>query len=144
MKDYSPKPLIEYHYHIKELIESQEKRSDERNYFREKGKVSEERNDLIKDAKIIVATDFWCNLCEEDFKSMAIKEIEIDWSCPSQFIAFYRSKCSKGHWCMRFITDRHKDGFWTRSKLCALDRGNHSLDTLQPHEIGFNMLYKKL
>lgn len=144
MKNYSPNSLTEEHYHVQDLINSQEKRSDERSYFREKGKNLEERNDLIKDAKIIVVTDFWCHKCKEDFKSMAVKEVEIDWSCQNQFIAFYKSKCDKGHWCIRLITDKHKDGFWIRSKLCNLDRGNHSLDTIQPHETGFNTLYKKL
>lgn len=144
MNKYQPKPLIEEHYHIQDLIDGQQKRTDERNYYREKGKNSQERNDLIKDAKTVVATDFWCSRCKQDFKSMAIKEVEIDWSCLTQYIAFYRSKCGKGHWCIRLVTDRQKDGFWIRSRLCALDRGNHSLDTIQPHETGFNMLYKKI
>lgn len=139
-----PKPLIEEHYHIQELIDRQEKRTDDRNSYREKEKEKEERNDLIKDAKPIIFTDFWCEKCKEDFKSMAIKEVEIDWSNPLQCIAFYRAKCTKGHWCMRLITDRHKDAFWTKSRLMALDRGNHFADTIQPHETGFNLLYKKL
>lgn len=144
MKNYSPKPLIEEHFHIQDLIDGQQKRTDERTYFRDKGKLLEERNDLIKDAKPIIITDFWCKECQEDFKSMAIKEVEIDWSCPTQYIAFYKSKCENGHWCIRLITDKQRDGFWVRSRLCALDRGNHFKDTIQPHETGFNMLYKKI
>ncbi len=138
-----PKPLIEEHYHIQSLIKGQEKRVEDREYHRNVSKEKEERNDLIKDAKRIVLTDFFCRKCKEDFKAVAIKEVEIDWSNSAQFIAFYRSKCDKGHWCQRLITDRHRDAFWSKSKLMALDRGNHFADTIQPHETNFNLLYGK-
>lgn len=143
MKNYSPKPLTEEHYHVQDLIDRQEKRTDDRNYHREKEKERAEREDLIKDSKIITVTDFWCNTCKEDFKSMAIKQVEVDWSCPSQRIAFYKTKCDGGHWCIRLVTDRHRDGFYSKSKLMELDRGNHYADTVQPYETNFNMLYGK-
>lgn len=137
-----PRPNIENHYHIQELIEAQEKRSDERTYHRNKEVEKNERESLIKDAKLVVVTDFYCLKCKSDFKSVSIKEIENDWSAP-QRIAFYKSKCDKGHWCIRLITDKLKDGFWVRSRLCALDRGRATLDILQPHETGYNILYGK-
>lgn len=140
---HQPKPLIEEHYHIQELIDGQEKRTNDRNYHREKEKEREERNDLIKDSQIVVVTDFFCHKCKEDFKSMAIRQVEIDWTNSNQYIAFYKTKCDKGHWCIRLITDRHKDAFWSKSRLMALDRGNHYADTVQPYETNFNLLYGK-
>lgn len=142
MKNYGPKPLIEEHYHIQELIDRQEKRTDDRNYHREKEKERGEREDLIKDSKQVAITDFFCRQCKKDFKAQAIRLIEQDWTC-NQRIAYYKTKCFKGHWCMRLITDRHKDAFWSKSKLMALDRGNHYADTIQPYETGFNLLYGK-
>lgn len=141
--DHTPHPLVEDHYHIRSLIASQEKRFDDRSYHREKTKEREDRNDIIKDAKIVCITDFWCDKCEKDFKSMAIKEIEIDWTNSGQYISFYRSKCDRGHWCIRLVTDRHKDGFWTKSRRMAIDRGSHFADTIQPYETNFNLLYGK-
>jgi len=140
----TPRPLIEDHYHIRMLIEGQEKRSADRTYHLEKGKNKAERQDLINEAKPFVLTEFYCQKCREDFKAQAIKEVEIDWSNSNQFIAFYKTKCFEGHWCIRLITDKHRDGYWTKSKAVLRDRGVHYKDTIQPHETGFNMLYKKI
>jgi len=136
-----PKPQIEEHYHIKELIDNQEKRSNDRTFHRNRIKELEEREELIKDAKWVTVTDFWCDKCKQDFKGQAVKQIEVDWSNTSQHIAFYKNKCDKGHWCIRLITDRHKDAFFFKSKLVALDRGNHQNDILQSFETGFNLVY---
>lgn len=145
MRDYenTPRPDIEHHFHIRDLIESQEKRVQDRNYHRNRLKDLEEREDDIKKANLVVVTDFWCDRCKQDFKSMAIKQVEIDWSNPAQRIAFYKSKCDKGHWCMRLITDKLKDAFWQRSRAIARDRGRHSRDILQEFESGYNLMYKK-
>ena len=140
MNKHEPKPLIEHHYHIQELIDAQEKRVEDRNRHREREKERAERDDIIKDAKVVVVTDFWCEHCKQDFKSMAIKQVEKDWTA-DQDIAFYKTKCDQGHWCIRLITDRQRDAFWVKSKLMVLDRGNHYADTLQPWETGFNLLY---
>lgn len=139
-----PKPLVEEHYHIQELIDRQEKRAGDRTYHQNRIKSLEDRDLVIKDAKLVCLTDFWCDSCVKDFKSVAIKQIEVDWSNTSQNIAFYKTKCWCGKWCIRFITDKHRDGFWTRSRLVNLDKGNHYNDTVQPHETGFNLLYKKI
>lgn len=139
----TPHPDIEDHYHIQELITAQEKRSDDRNFHRNRIKDLEEREDLIKDSKEVALTDFWCDTCKEDFKGQSIKQIEVDWSNTSQRVAFYKNKCSKGHWCIRLITDRHKDAFFQKSKLLVLDRGNHYNDIVQPFDTNFNLLYGK-
>jgi len=141
--DYTPRPDVEQHFHIKELIERQEKRADDREYHRNKKKGYEEREKDIKDAKLYIITDFWCDKCKEDFKSQSILEIEQDWYADHR-LAFYRSKCDKGHWCIRLVTDKDKDRFWTSSRNIIRDRGVFYKDTIQPWETGFNMLYKKI
>lgn len=141
MDKHAPKPLIEEHYHIRDLIERQEKRSNDRIYHQDQAKAKAERSDLIKEAKSIDLLDFWCRACKKDFKGVAIKQVETDWSCPTQSIAFYKTKCFEGHWCIRHITDKFNDPYWMNSKLVSLDRGNHYADIIQPFETGYSMLY---
>ena len=139
--EHTPRPLIEDHYHIKELIERQEKRSNDRTYHKDKQKEKEERDSIIKDSKILTLTDFYCSKCQKDFKSQAIKQVEQDWTNTTQSIAFYKTKCFKSHWCIRLITDKYKDGFFVRSKLLAKDRGLYYNDIVQPYESGYKLLY---
>lgn len=141
--DHIPHPLVEDHYHIRELIDSQEKRSADRQYHKDRIKNLEERETTLLDSKEFALTDFYCERCGKDFKAQAVRQIEVDWNNPSQSIAFYKTKCYQEHWCIRLITDKHKDGFFSKSRLVAMDRGNHFNDTLQPYETGFNMLYGK-
>lgn len=145
MRDYeqTPRPNVEQHYHIRDLIEKQEKRASERNYYRDKAKEYQEREDLIKDAKGMVLTDFWCTDCDKDFKAMAVKQIEVDWSNSTQGIAFYKTKCFCGKWCIRLITDKNRDAYWLKSKGVQADRGKHFADLIQPYETNFNLLYGK-
>jgi hypothetical protein len=144
MATIGPKPLIEEHYHIEELIASQEKRSDERQYHRDKAKSLEERQKLIEDSKMVVATDFHCAFCRGDFKCTVVLQVENDWSNPKQSIAFYKGKHKKcGNWCIRLVTDKQKDGFFIRSRMMMLEQGKYHNDLLQPHETGFNLLYGK-
>lgn len=140
---HQPKPDIEQHFHIEELINRQEKRSADKVYHQNRIKTLEERESLIKDNKVLTLTDFWCDNCKVDFKSQAIKQVEVDWTNTTQTIAFYKTKCFCGKWCMRLITDRHRDAFWFKSTNIARDRGVHYADTLQPFETGFNLLYGK-
>lgn len=141
--EHTPRPNAEHHFHIQDLIESQDKRAKARTEFREKEKAKEDREDLIRDSKLFAITDFWCHACKEDFKAQTIREIEEDWSNMSQRIAFYRTKHYCGKWCIRFITDRHRDPFWQRSRAVRADQRNHRNDTLQPYESGYNLLYNK-
>ena len=142
--NHSPHPVVEDHYHIQELINAQERRSNDRAYHRDRAKRYAERMDDIKRAKPIELKPFWCTHCALDFAAEGIKEVERDWSNPTQYIAFYRSKHWCGAWCMRLITDVHKDGYFYRSKRVAIDKGKHYADTLQPFETGFNIMYKKI
>ena len=141
--EHTPRPEIESHYFIRELIENQEKKSDDRTYHRNKQKAIDDRNSEIASAPNFTVTDFYCEECQEDFKAQALKEIEKDWSCPTQNIAFYRTKHYCGKWCMRLITDKNKDKYWFTSKAVRNDRAKNYLDLLQPHETGFNTLYGK-
>lgn len=141
--DQTPHPLIEDHYHIQELINNQEKRSEDRNYDREKKKLRLEREEFINDNKQIQLVEFWCNKCKEDFIAVSFKEIEEDWSDLNQRIAHYKTKCKNGHWCKRMITDRFLDYYWQRSRKVARDRGNHFEDIIQPFETNYNLLYGK-
>ena len=141
--EHTPRPEIENHFHIRELIEGQERRTEDRVYHQNRLKGLEERNKDIKDAKGKETKAFWCDTCKLDFLAEAIKEVEVDWSNPTQNVAFYRTKCFKGHWCSRLITDTHKDSYWMKSRRVAADRGTYSLDTLQPHESNYELLYSK-
>lgn len=143
IRDYenTPRPDIELHPHIRMLFEAQDKRANDRTYHREKAKQRAERDELINDAHMLTLTDFFCEECQEDFKDFALKQVEVDWSNSTQHIAFYRTRCDNGHYCIRYITDRHMDPFFQRSKEMAHQRATHAEDIIQPHETGFNLLY---
>lgn len=140
-KDYGPKPLVEEHYHVQELIDRQQKRSEDRTYHLDKAKVLAEREELIREARVKDLLDFWCDQCEKDIKSVAVLQVEEDWSNPSQRIAFYQTKCFQGHWLIRHVTDKYMDRYWFRSRGVARDRGKHMTDMVQPWEDGFHLLY---
>lgn len=140
--EHTPRPEVEHHYHIKDLIERQERRVYDRNYHREKAKNLDDRESTIRDALVLTRTDFACPTCGQEFQSQAVKQIEYDWSA-NQRIAFYKTKCFNGHWCIRLITDKYKDGFWARSKRLARDRGTYFNDTVQPGDTNYQLLYGK-
>ncbi len=138
-----PKPLVEEHYHIQDLITAQELRSDDRAYHRSRKEQQDENTRFIASEPGMVLKEFWCEQCKVDFMSETVKQVEDDWNCPGHQIAFYRTKCFKGHWCVRLITDRFLDGYFTKSKRLARDRAKHYQDTLQPFQDGFNLLFGK-
>lgn len=138
----TPRPEIESHYHIQELIENQEKRTEDRNRARYKEKDRAEREEEIQRAKPADIIEFYCAHCEKDFAQVAFKQVETDWSNSSQHIAFYKSKHDDcGSWAIRYITDKFNDPYWSESKQVARDRGKHYKDLLQPWETGYQLLY---
>ncbi len=138
------KPLIEEHYHINDLIEKQERRSEDRQMHKDRIAQLEEREKLIADAKPRAHTDFYCSRCAMDFSGNAILQIEVDWTNENQRLAFYKLKHRNcGNWCIRLVTDKHRDPFWFRSRRVARERQQYFKDTVQPHEDGFNLLYGK-
>ena len=140
---HEPKPLIEEHWHIQDLIKAQEKRARDRQYHRTQAKMKAERDEEIEKAKGFEVKPFWCRSCRKDFVSEAVKQVEVDWTNPDQNIAFYRTKCFCGEWCMRLITDPLSDSYWQLSKTVARDRGKYSIDLLQPFENNYNLVYGK-
>ena len=136
-----PKPLIEEHYYIQELIERQEKRHDDRTYSREKKKELEEKHKDIIDAKDYAIADFLCRHCGTEFRGVTVKQVSKQFD--GSYFAFYRHKCECGRFTIRHITDKHKDPYWVRSKTVIRDRGLHFRDMVQPFQTGYNLLYGK-
>lgn len=141
--DHTPHPLVEDHWHIRELINAQERRAEDRNYHRQRVKELEERTEDIATYKEFETKEFYCKRCREDFIGQVYKQVEVDWTNTKQTIAFYKTKCFKGHWCIRLISDRHKDGYFVKSRRVARDRGKHFSDIVQPDETNFNLLFGK-
>lgn len=139
----TPRPQIEDHHHIRELIEIQEKRSNDRTLHREHEALLQERRKELASLPTRHTMPFWCSKCREDFQAETILEIEHAWEKPDEVIAFYRTKCFKGHWCIRLGLDKHRDPYFERSKAVAKDRGEHRADMLQPWDSGYDMLYKR-
>lgn len=139
MSDHGPKPLIEQHYHIQDLIDAQEKRAADRQYHREIEKNRDERLKEIDAAETVALKPFWCVTCRIDFQSPAFK-ITDTWGDN----AYYKTKHHPcGTWCMRNVTDSWRDSYWTKSKLVSKGRGDHFADTIQPYETNYNLLYGK-
>jgi hypothetical protein len=138
-----PKPLIEEHYHIQELIEGQERRTADRNRHRMLAKQKAERGSVIDEAPPKCFKDFYCSDCNEDFVAITVKQVEMDWTNPLQNIAFYKVKHPCGKWCIRYITDGLEDPYWMQSPRVARDRGEHYADLIQPFENNYNLLYGK-
>src|SRR3990167_9515364 len=118
----TPRPELENHPHIRMLIETQEKKTKDRNLHRDKDKELAE--------------------CKEDFAHLAYKQVETDWSNTAQKIAFYKGVHEDcGTWAIRYITDRNADPYWMQSAQVARDRGKHFADILQPFESGFELMF---
>lgn len=141
--EHTPRPEIEQHYHIRELIEGQEKKTADRAYHMAKNKARAERGELIADNKDFDIKDFYCTACRKDFVGAAWKQEEVDWANPTQTIAFYKTKCWCGKWCIRYITDKPFDPYFALSRRLAMERTKHVNDILQPFETGFNLMYGK-
>lgn len=138
---YDPKPLIEEHYHIQELIDRQEVRTEDRVRYQNIEKDNAERDKLINDTRVLDLLDFWCAECGEDIKAVGVLHVEEDWTNKAQRIALYKTKCFKGHWLARHVTDKGACPYWFRSRTVHRDRGKHSDDMVQPWQDGFNLLY---
>lgn len=141
--EHTPRPEVEHHFHIRDLIEQQEKKAKDRTYHREFADAKEERRKVMEDSLEYTTMDFWCNDCREDFKANAVREIEQDWTNPRQFIGFYKTKHWCGKWCLRHITDKNRDAYWFKSKAVRVDRAKGHNDLIQPFESGYNLLYGK-
>ncbi len=139
-----PRPEIEHHYHIEQLIEKQQKRADDRTRQRNIEKMREENASEVADGPAVEPKSFWCRHCRVDFVGVAFKHVEVDWNDADMKIAYYTSKHHAcGRPVIRLVTDRFRDRYWFDSKAVAMDRGKHYKDLLQPFENGYNLLYGK-
>ena len=141
MKRHEPETGVEMHPHIKMLIESQEKRSQDRITHQDRAKAHAEREEEIIIQKSYGIIEFWCDQCQEDFANFAHKHVEVDWSNSGQRVAYYKSKHDCGNWVIRHITDKNDDPYWFESRSIATDRGEHHNDLIQPFETGYNLLF---
>lgn len=136
--DQTPRPEVEKHYHLRNLIESQEKRSNDRARHLE---IEKRRYQEIKDIagfKDFDTLDFYCKRCDKDFISIGRKVIDA-WKP----IAYYTTKHECGSRAIRHITDRHQDPYFFKSRKVAKDRGENSNAMIQHFETGYQMLYGK-
>lgn len=134
----SPHPLIEDHYHIRELIEAQQKRAADRTNWQEQKKNIDAFQKYVDGFKNVELLDFYCERCEVDFVGRARKQVD-SWDQ----LAYYKIKHRCGTWCMRLITHRFRDKYFFRSKKVAYDRSVNSKEMLQPFQTGYNMMYGK-
>lgn len=137
-RKYIPTPLVEEHYHIRELIERQEKRTEDKQRAKD---VEKNRDSILKDIqgfKDIETLDFHCSKCKLDFIARAKKQTD-SWDT----IAYYKTKHSCGNWCIRHITDRRQDKYFFLSKKILKQRAEQHNDLLQPFQTGYNTLYGK-
>lgn len=139
--DYAPRPEVESHTTIRELIDAQEKRAEDRQDYRNRKQSQEERMRDIKAAKGKDIKAFHCETCNKEFVSETIKQVETDWSNTTQYIAYYRSKCLCGRWAQRNITDVHQDRYFAKSRVVAMNREKHAADVIQPFETNYELLY---
>lgn len=140
--DATPRPEVEHHHHIRELIERQEVRAADRTDWKNRVAERGELDKLIRETPQVTQLEFWCDHCKKDFIAVAQLQVEDDWTSVGR-IASYRTKCFKGHWCARLVTDKQRDPYWWKSKKVRTDRARHATDMTQPFEDGFNMLYGK-
>lgn len=143
MPNHGPKPLVEEHYHIRELIDRQDARVKDRNRHDEIKKEKGNRDDIIRDAKTVDRKEFFCSKCRKDFMGVAQLQVEEDWNGEDRRSAFYKTKCFCGKWCVRLVTDRERDPYWRESVAVKMDRTAGANDLLQPFEEGYNLLYGK-
>ncbi len=134
----TPHPTVEDHYHIQDLINSQEKRSNDKARHQNIEKQRDEFKKTIAGFKDVELLDFYCTDCQRDFTGRARKQID-GWA----EIAYYKIKHTCGKWCIRHITHRFRDAYFFKSKRLAYERVERHNDTIQPFENGYNILYKK-
>lgn len=135
----TPHPTVEDHHYIQDLINGQEKRSNERAYWQE---VEKKRDQFAKDVsgfKLVDVMAFHCLACNKDFTALTFRVID-GWGER----AYYKTKHKCGTWCIRHVTNRELDPYFLRSKVLAQSRGLMHNETLQPWEIGYNTLYKQI
>ena len=82
---------------------------------------------------------FWCADCREDFTAEAYKEWHRIYG---DAIAVYRAKHEQcGNECIRHITHKDEDPYYSQSEVVQEQRNQYSLDILQPNQYGYRNQY---
>lgn len=83
--------------------------------------------------------DFFCDTCQEDFKSPARKT---KYRFRGQLIATVRGKCPYcDNQAVRYATHRDQDPYYQRSPKVRKQRNYYMIDFLRKNEFGFKTLY---
>jgi len=83
--------------------------------------------------------DFYCDTCQEDFKSSAVKTKK---RLDGDVIATMRGKCPNcGNEAIRYATHRDQDSYYQKSPKIRRQRNYFKQEMLQKDEYGFKTLY---
>lgn len=79
---------------------------------------------------------FWCDGCKKDFEAPGHET-------GNRYGKWFVGKCPKGHKAIRYITERHLDPYFRKSRNLREQRVHYRKDLLQPGQKGFAMAYPK-
>lgn len=117
------------------IVKSQQ---EERERYRKAEDIKTERQRTIDQAPTPWTTEFWCQVCSKDYIRLAHKIVISSYEEP---IAFYESKCPKGHYCRRRITDKMTDPYYFQSEQLRRARVELERDLIQPGDPRFKRIY---
>lgn len=108
-------------------------------------KLRTERFRQITDASDFCRQIFWCDRCNQDFETLAVKQC-FTWNnelCAKYVAQGKHTKNSEecNRVCIRHITDVSTDPFFRHSKLIRDQQRKYAKDLLQPGDVGFKTLY---
>jgi transcription elongation factor Elf1 len=100
-----------------------------------------ERDQIIKAAPYAIETDFWCRRCQQDFTRTGIKVVRTSWTTDLK-LAWYATRCETCYQvCIRRITDKPADPYYSLSKMLKDQRSAQADDMLQPDDPRFKARY---
>ena len=98
-----------------------------------------ERAQEIKDAPDSQHMDFYCTTCERDFGAIGFKQVRVPRG--SVWFAYYEAQCPNGHTCLRYITDKITDPYFTQSPFIRAQQNQFEDAMLSPDSPRFKLLY---
>ncbi len=93
------------------------------------------------EAKAVVMTSFYCDSCDADFDSRAIKQVRKPTG--AVWHAYYEARCPRGHLAVRWITDRLADPYFYKSFIVKREQARHADDFLTPSHPRFKLVYPR-
>lgn len=100
-----------------------------------------ERRDDVLQAPMYMKGEFWCQKCHRDFDATGHKEVRVP--PKGVWFAYYVGICPKGHFALRYITDKLLDPYFYRSLRVKMMQGQYADDMLQPWQPRFRQLYPR-